>query len=136
MIGLDTNVLARACLDDDPIQSDIAKKMISTLASQRGLFISSYALLELVWVLKVKGVTRHKISAALLTLLDSPGIEVAERMTVVKALRSYERGNADFGDYLILAEGERHHCRQLATFDRALLRENKHCRSPNEITGA
>lgn len=133
MIGLDTNVLARACLDDDPIQSDIARKLIAQLAEERSLFVSSYALLELVWVLKVKGVERDKISAALLALINSPGIQVAERETVVRALQSYKSGRADFGDYLILAEGERHHCKRLATFDQVLVKENKHCYLPSEI---
>ena len=54
MIALDTNVLARAFLQDDSVQSPDAVRVIQELADQEGVFVASSVLLELVWVLRKK----------------------------------------------------------------------------------
>lgn len=131
MIGIDTNVLVRVCLDDNPEEAEIAKQLLKGLSTQKKLFISSYAILELVWVLKGKGKSRQQVVELLLTLLDSPGIVVGQREVLLTALEYYQRGKADFGDYMILAEGEANHTHYLATFDKALYKENSHCHHPS-----
>ena len=52
MIGLDTNVLARYIMQDDPAQSEAASELIESRCSadEPGL-VSSVVLCELVWVL-------------------------------------------------------------------------------------
>ena len=39
MIGVDTNILVRAVLDDHPKEAPIARKLISQLAKNKKLFI-------------------------------------------------------------------------------------------------
>ncbi|CAN5377521.1 hypothetical protein BH10PSE19_BH10PSE19_08670 [soil metagenome] len=118
MIGADTNILIRAILDDHPHEANLAKQLLKKLAHEKKLFISSYAILEMVWVLKVKKHSRNEIYESLLDLLDSPGIIVGQREVIVSALEKYIKGKADFGDYLILAEGEAYNAPQLASFDK------------------
>ena len=74
MIGVDTNILVRAVLEDTPKQSSLAKVLLKEASAQKKLFISSFAILEMVWVLKGKDRSRHQICEALWDLVDSPGI--------------------------------------------------------------
>lgn len=133
MIGVDTNVLLRAHLEDDIKSAHIAQKFLSKITAEKQLFISSYALLEMVWVLKTLKVSRKIISESLLDLLDSPGVIVGNREIIFNALAYYEKGQADFGDYLILAEGEANHAPQLASFDKKLCQELRRCLSPEKF---
>jgi predicted nucleic-acid-binding protein len=130
MIGVDTNVLVRVYLEDSPKEAKAAREFLRKAVSKKQLFLSSYAILEMVWVLKTKKRSRQEIVEAVLDLVDSPGVVVGHRDIVVAALEKYAKGKADFGDYLILAEGEAYHATRLATFDQQLLDDDKRCISP------
>lgn len=123
MIGVDTNVLVRAYLEDDHKQAKEAKEFLIKLTQENSLFISSYAILEFAWVLKVKSFTRQEIYEAIMTLIDSIGAIIGQREVVLEALEKYIAGEADFGDYMILAEGTRNKIHKLKTFDKTLKKE-------------
>lgn len=130
MIGIDTNVLVRAFLEDDLEQSEKAKGVMERAAKDAKLFISSYALLEFVWVLKVKKFPREKVYDAIITLTDSPGVTIGQREVVLSAAEKFKKGNADFADYMILAEGEKFGAKSLKTFDHAICDESNHATLP------
>ena len=130
MIGIDTNILVRAFLEDDKEQAEAAKKLMEAAARQNHLFISSYALLEFVWVLKVKKFTRKEIYESIITLTDSPGITIGHREVVLSAAEKFSKGKADFGDYMIFSEGEKYGAKNLKTFDHALIDELTHATLP------
>jgi predicted nucleic-acid-binding protein len=132
MIGADTNILVRAVLDDEPIESKSARQFLKKVSSQKKLFISSYAILEMVWVLKVKKRTRIEIYESILDLLDSPGITIGQREVIVSALEMYHKGKADFGDYLILAEGHLYESQKLASFDKSFCKDNSQVKNPKD----
>lgn len=132
MIGTDTNVLIRAVLDDHPDESRLARQFLKKASGEKKLFISSYAILEMVWVLKVKKHARSTIYESVMDLLDSPGIVVGQRDAIVSALEMYIKGKADFGDYLILAEGELYNAAKLATFDITFCKDNARAKNPKE----
>ena len=123
MIGADTNILARAFLEDDSTQSKKAQKFLEEMANLGELFISSYAILEFAWVLKVKKFTREEIYNALITLCDSTGITIGNIEVVLLALEKYKKGKADFGDYMIVTEGELNRALKIKTFDNILNKE-------------
>lgn len=125
MISADTNILARAFLEDDPVQSKEAQEFLEKAAKAGELFISSYAILEFVWVLKVKKFSREDIYSAVITLCDSTGITIGSRQVVLLALEKYKIGKADFGDYMIIAEGEDNKTLKIKTFDIILREELK-----------
>ncbi len=53
MIGLDTNVIIRFLVMDDPTQAKKASTLVRTaLKNQEELFIDSVVLCEMVWVLE------------------------------------------------------------------------------------
>jgi predicted nucleic-acid-binding protein len=133
MIGVDTNILVRAALEDDPKQAGQAQSLLKRAAETKMLFVPSYAILEMVWVLKGENRTRGQIVDAIFSLLDSPGVQVGQREVVLAAIEKYKKGSADFGDYMILAESESNGAHQLASFDKQLTRELSSCKPPSEI---
>lgn len=124
MIGIDTNILVRVFLEDDADQAEVAKKLMKAESKRNQLFISSYALLEFAWVLKVKKFTRKEIYEAIITLADSPGVTIGQREVVLLAAEKFCKGRADFGDYMIFSEGEKYGFKNLRTFDSALIDES------------
>lgn len=132
MIGVDTNILLRAVLDDHPAEAEIAKRFLKKLTDSKRLFISSYAILEMVWVLKVKKYSRAEIYDVVLMLLDTSGITIGQREVLVFALEMYIKGKADFGDYLILAESKSFEAPKVASFDKVFCKD-KHAEHPKNF---
>lgn len=123
MISADTNILVRAFLEDDPEQAIEAQAFLEGSAAISKLFISSYAILEFACVLKVKNISRRNIYNAIITLVDSTGITIGQKDVILAAAEKYIKGLADFGDYMILAEGEALGCYQIKTFDKIFAKE-------------
>lgn len=124
MYAIDTNVLIRYIVEDNPEQAQKATEAIEQLTTEKQGFISCIVLCELNWVLK----TAYKISkgervATLQKVLSVPVFEIEQLDCCLKALRRYEKGQADFSDYLIQQIGEKHGYEILLTFDQKAARE-------------
>jgi predicted nucleic-acid-binding protein len=117
MIAVDTNVLVRAILGDDPKQTPIARR---TLENARDILIPITVLIELAWVLKSVGWNRNQIHQALGTLALQPSIHLDRSPDVLAALDDFKHGPADFADYLALHQSRSLGARKLLTFDRKL----------------
>ena len=103
MIGLDTNVVVRYLVQDDPVQSKIANRIFEhdITSSNEGL-VSSIVLCEVVWVIhRAYKQKKAKLLEIVRLLLESENIEIEHRDSVWRALRSFEYGEADFSDYLL-----------------------------------
>lgn len=105
MIGIDTNVLVRYILDDDPIWSPKAQAFIDDECSAgRPGFINLIVLAELVWVLKqIPGWGKPEICTVISGLLLADNLVLERPELVADALAAYEKGKADFPDALIAA---------------------------------
>jgi len=122
MRALDTNVLVRFMVDDDPHQSSKAERvLVESHVSREHLFISLPALCELVWVLR-SGLNQSKenIVSVLQSLVNDDLFRIESEREVISALESYRQGKADFADYLIGQLARKAGCRDTVTFDRAL----------------
>lgn len=97
------------------------------------LFVSSFAILEMVWVMKVNGCTREEICESVLDLVDSPGVMVGKREIVIAALEKYAKGKTDFADYLIHTEGEFYGALKMASFDKVICKEHNTCQNPGQF---
>jgi predicted nucleic-acid-binding protein len=117
MIAVDTNVLVRALLNDDPRQSPIARRF---LERTRSVLVPVTVFLELAWVLKSTGWTRRQIHGALTTLATLPAIHLDRSEDVRAALEDFRQGSADLADYLALHLSRGLGARKLFTFDRKL----------------
>lgn len=124
MIAVDTNVLLRLLLNDDPRQSRQAQDLVDrAVARSDQVLLPDIVLCELEWVLdSVYGVPKAEIARTLRRLLDTKVFAFLDRSTVAGALADYEAGRGDFSDYLIGASAARAGASTTYTFDRALRR--------------
>ena len=118
MIGLDTNVLVRYIMQDDARQSPKATKLIESLTVDEPGFVPLVAIVELVWVLSASyDLTRAQVAQALELLLRTKEVVVDRADHVLKALRVFKAGSADFADALIERTASSAGCGRTMTFD-------------------
>lgn len=124
MIGLDTNVVLRLIVEDDPEQSRRAAKFVeSHCTSDSPGFINRITLCEIIWVLKSgHGYDRGKIAAAIRRITETMSFVVEDREHVQHALDRFERASVDFADALVVEVNSAHGCSATATFDRKAAR--------------
>ena len=124
MIALDTNVIARYLLRDDPAQFRQAAETIEAAVDGDGCFLPLVVLCELVWVLRscVKA-DRHEIAQTIGDLLLTGGMTIESADIAHTALQKYSRGKGDFADYIIGATADAHDAESTVTFDRKLAGE-------------
>jgi predicted nucleic-acid-binding protein len=124
MIGLDTNVLARLFIDDDPAQAKLARQfVVGRCSRQNPGFVDRVALCELVWVLSsLHGYVRIEIVGIIQQLLASQDIVLEDAEAVAVATRIFATRNVDFADALIGEINRTRGCEATATFDRKALK--------------
>jgi predicted nucleic-acid-binding protein len=125
MIALDTNILLRYWVDDNPAQHRAATALINQQCSAvRPAFVSLVVLAEFAWVLqRMHRVGRDGLAEALLAMLDNAHLQVERKALVENVVQSFLLGRADFADYLIAAIGQAHGAEPTHTFDLAAGRE-------------
>lgn len=119
MISLDTHLLARFLLQDDPAQHIAVKALLTT----HQIFTTTVTVMqELVWVLESKGRNSDKIGMAMEMLLNLPNFKPEHDDAPREALRNYREGMG-FSDALHLALSATHE--KFMTFDKAFARKAK-----------
>lgn len=126
MIGLDTNVLVRYLMADDPEQAMRAAALVDdAVARGESMFIAHIVLCEVCWVLtRAFRLPKSNLVAVLDDILRTAQFVVEDPAAARRALHRFAAGAADFADYLIAERTEDVGCRLVATFDRKLLRED------------
>lgn len=120
MIGLDTNVLVRYIMQDNPRQSPLATALVESLSADEPGYVTQVCVVEIFWVLSsAYGLDRTQLASALDGLLRSKEIVVEAAEVVWKALRVFQAGSADFADCLIERAATTAGCSRIVTFDRA-----------------
>jgi predicted nucleic-acid-binding protein len=118
MIGLDTNVLVRYIMQDDLPQAAKATNLIESLTEDNPGYITMVSVVETYWVLKSSyGLTGAQVAQALEAILRTRQLLVERADQVVRALRVFEDGKADFADCLIERSATSAGCTQVMTFD-------------------
>jgi predicted nucleic-acid-binding protein len=120
MIGLDTNVILRCFVDDDPNQASQARRFVAERCSRENPgFVDRVALCEMVWVL-LRGhrFGRKEAADVVSRLLASSEIVLEDGDAVRAALRTFVERNVDFADALIGEVNRARGCEVTATFDR------------------
>ena len=102
---LDTNVLLRFLIGDDPPKAARAKALMERIErGEETVAISDEVLTETVWTLEsYYDVPRPECSQRLTALLSFPGIRVSSASILLEALRQYGATSADFVDCLLAA---------------------------------
>lgn len=120
MIGLDTNVVIRYLMQDEPQQSARASAFIEQhLSTENPGYISLIVLVEIAWVLRsCYDIDREKIARTFRALLETRQLWIERADLVVRALRRYSENAADFSDALIVELARDQGCSETVSFDR------------------
>lgn len=118
MTGLDTNVLVRYIMQDDIKQSAKATKLIESLSSDNVGYITMVSVIELYWVLTSSyALTEEQFAQVLEMILRTRQFLVERADQVMRALRIFGEGRADFADCLIERSASSAGCNMTMTFD-------------------
>jgi predicted nucleic-acid-binding protein len=123
LIGVDTNVLLRFLVDDEPEQNQIARRVLAERSADDPVFISAVTLAETVWLLMRKlDYSICDVSAMLRDLLASDGVIVEHGDELDFLLGRGNAPAAELADYLIAWSGLAAGCSRTLTFDRRAAR--------------
>ena len=118
MTGLDTNVLVRYLVQDDPEQSNAVARLFDTFTAEAPGFISAVSTIELVWVLQsCYKAGSHDIQGVIEHLLRTRELLIERAELIWQSLRIFTKGNADFADCVIERCGQAAGCDHTVTFD-------------------
>ena len=124
MIGLDSNILIRYLVQDDPVQSRKASEVFERrLSEENPGFVSVVAIVETVWVLdRTYGLPKDEIARAIERVLQTSVLVIENEQEVFTAMVIFKEGTGSFADALIVSLGARAGCSHTLTFDRKALR--------------
>ena len=122
MIGIDTNVLLRLLLDDEPAQAARIEAWLAGLprtASQ--VHIADGVLAEATWALaSVYQQPKAMQLTALQALLDEPMFNFEDRQALATAVQAFKTASCGFSDCLIVAKNLALGCASTVTFDKRM----------------
>lgn len=124
MIGLDTNVLLRFYLKDDPVQSPDARRIMGSLTANEPGWVGLASVLEIAWVLKKKkGASRDQVANLVDSLLSADGIVVEQAEVVGRAVQRFRFARTGFADCLLAESARAAGCAKTVTFDEIAARD-------------
>lgn len=117
MIGIDTNILVRALVDDGPPSAQAAAAR--NVLQQQTVFVSLVTLAETIWVLlRTYKCPKQDVAGVITALIESPDVLVQEQDTVEKALSDQSLHGGDLADHIVARLGFAIGCTTNLTFDR------------------
>ena len=119
MLGLDTNVLVRLLIEDDPAQTRRARNLVdAAVAADEVVLVSLPVLLETEWVLRSRyAMPPETILGLFRAALETRELVFEDEAAVEEALFNWQDGLSGFSDCLIVAHNRQLGCRSTATFD-------------------
>lgn len=122
MIGIDTNILLRLLLDDDPAQNERIDALLAQYGGTPGsLLVTEVVLAEAMWTLRsAYAQGKAALLTAVRSLLTETAFAFEDRDALERAVTLFEHSACGFADCLIAARCARLGCEFTATFDRAM----------------
>lgn len=122
MIGVDTNILLRLWLNDDPAQNKRIDALLAAHGSAPGgLLVTDVVLVEAVWTRKSAFEQDKQAQLiAVRSLVEEGAFAFKDRVAVAVALDPFESNSCGFADCLVVAKHARHGCDFTATFDEGM----------------
>lgn len=122
MIGLDTDVVIRFLVQDDPDQSVMASELIDGLTESEPGYLSLVTVVEVYWVLRrAYRVDVDRCADIIEGLVDAGELRV-DRSAIVRSALAASRAGVDFADAVIGELGRSAGCEHTVTFDRRAAR--------------
>ena len=117
MKTLDTNVVVRLLIGDDPQQTPIAERAFLEAIASGGVYLPDVVLAEVAWVLWGYDLGRSERYALLERLVRTRGVVVDDIDAVIEALDQFRQGG-DLADQLILARAASAAALPVLSFDK------------------
>ena len=119
MRAIDTNILVRLIVRDDPVQVEKAEAFVAP-----GVWVSQLVLAETVWVLEsVYGLGRMQIATVVRMLLEHDRLTLQDEDVIRGAHSTFELGrSAGFTDCLVVEVARKAGHLPVGTFDKAMSR--------------
>lgn len=120
MPSLDTNVILRYLVEDDPRQTRVAQRYIEKhAAAGNSLFLGTSVILETEWVLRsVYEFTKEQIIEVFVGLLEAREMAFQDEASLERAIHRYRELSIDFADCLHVATAETFNKLPFATFEK------------------
>lgn len=124
MPALDTNVLVRYLVADDPAQLAAARRLVNQCLDEGlALFVPVTVVLELEWVLRSSyGFAKDEVLVTLSNLFSAAELTFESERGLEVALMLFREGSADFADCLHIALANQAGDSPLWTFDKEAAR--------------
>jgi predicted nucleic-acid-binding protein len=116
---VDTNLFIRYFTDDDPIQSNIARRLFQQAAEGDLLLVAHNLIIaEIIWVLdSIYHLDRTTVSDYIFAILSMVGLKIEATDVIVLALDFYVNKNVDFVDAYSLSWMRANELSLVYTFD-------------------
>ena len=118
---LDTNIILRYLLRDDPTKAERCFALFQQLKRKEISLITSEAVIaEVVYVLVSRNLynqPRSNIRAFLLPIINLPSLKIPYRRALIRALDLFAHSNLDFEDALTVAHMERMKITTVVSYD-------------------
>jgi predicted nucleic-acid-binding protein len=121
MLAVDTNIWARAYLNDDPRQSRLARAAIEAACEGAGIFVPLLVVAELCWVLTSVW-EKERVLDTLEHILSTDGVIVESHALAERALKESRAGGAGVADRLIAEVAFAAGAKEILTFDKVFAR--------------
>jgi len=118
VIAADTNVWARAYLNDVASQTRKSRSALAAARSAGGVFVPLLVLAELSWVLRGRW-DRERVLNTIESLLQTREVVVESPALAWKALEACRKGAVGFADHLIREVAFESGASEVITFDKA-----------------
>ncbi|WP_247138409.1 PIN domain-containing protein [Neorhizobium sp. BETTINA12A] len=123
MIGIDTNVLLRFLMTDDPKQYESAVEFFRSRSAENPAYISLFVFTEACWVMrKSYGYKNQEIASVFRGLLESRELVFEDSDFIEIMFLADGFGKFDVADYLIAELAKRIGCSKTVTFDKTAAR--------------
>ncbi|MCV3766136.1 PIN domain-containing protein [Rhizobium sp. TRM95796] len=124
MIGLDTNILLRLVLKDDPVQTELAVRLVAGLSKENPGYVNCITLLEFTWYLRRRlKLERRLVADTVFSLLQAEDLVFEDEELIGAVLMRMSDTSVEFADTIIALRNKRDGCPTTRTFDTAAARQ-------------
>ena len=120
MKGVDTNILVRFLVGDDPVQSQKVYELFKKTEQEKGtLFVPLVVILELIWVLEsAYEIPRDNIVESISDMLLMPILKFEHRSALQRVVGAARQSRCDLADLVIACSAHDQGCETVWTFDK------------------